>query len=116
MHLSHAHGVPMLSIARCRSLLAPATRLTDERLGRVRDDLYALAHLAIDVLEKVGPSAAASIPHPQRLDEVAKFLTIDELEDVEERAAIMEFDGGVKRDDAERLAVAAVNEGLTGDD
>ena len=40
---------PMLSLNRCRQILGPAVELTEAELERVRDDLYALAQVVVDI-------------------------------------------------------------------
>jgi hypothetical protein len=42
----------VISIRRCREILAPGVTLSDEQLTRLRDDLYALANAALDVSEE----------------------------------------------------------------
>jgi hypothetical protein len=42
-----------------------------------------------------------------------RYLTAEQIEDFEERAAIMEFCGGLPRDEAERLARQGVLEKAT---
>lgn len=44
----------------------------------------------------------------KRLREMTKWIPKDMLEDFEERAGIMEFDGGLRRADAEREAAKIV--------
>lgn len=67
-------------------MLAPACKhLPDEVVSRLRDQLYVLAEFAITS----SPSAS-------------------EGEEIEERAAIMEFDGGLTRPEAEGGAVVSL--------
>tara|TARA_B100001964_G_scaffold219919_1_gene262492 strand:- start:201 stop:485 length:285 start_codon:yes stop_codon:yes gene_type:complete len=42
------------------------------------------------------------------LNEISPSLTADELEEYQERASIMEFDGNMPRDKAERLALERI--------
>ena len=39
----------MLSTKRCRQILGPSIELTETELERVRDDLYALARIVVDI-------------------------------------------------------------------
>ena len=39
----------MISTNRCRQILGPSVQLSDEELERVRDDLYALARVVVDI-------------------------------------------------------------------
>ena len=84
-----------LSLARCREHLGASTRLSDSELQQLRDHLYDLAQLIIGAYTSTKPSESLSlIPEGDRLE-------------VEERAAILEFEGGLARTLAERLAVNA---------
>ena len=42
----------MLSTNRCRQILGPSVELTEAELERVRDDLYALAHVVVDIVAR----------------------------------------------------------------
>ncbi len=49
----------------------------------------------------------------QMLDDlISKLIPPEHEEEYEERAAIMQFDGGLSRDDAERLAIKLLREKL----
>ena len=72
---------------------APAS---DEEVEQVRDQLYEFARAWIDgVTQKAIAVTRAPVP----LDE-------DDRAEIDERAALMEFDGQLHRDDAERQAIA----------
>lgn len=104
--LAGAHLAPRLTTAECRKILGKDFSITDDRLDRLRDELYALAEL---VTERF--SATAPLPDPSplaRFDSALALLPDAERADVAERAAIMQFDGGVSADEAERAAVVAV--------
>jgi hypothetical protein len=45
-------------------------------------------------------------------DLISKLIPPEHEEEYEERAAIMQFDGGLLRDDAERLAIKLLREKL----
>ncbi len=89
----------MLSVAQCRTLLPGAGEgLTDVEVERLRDGLAAIAGTVLDGARPHGKAATAA--------EVFQMMPTDLREVVEESAAIMEFDGKVPRDRAERAAVA----------
>lgn len=69
--------------------------LSDSEVERLRDQLYQLARAVVHVTQM-------QLSEPDRL--IAQ-LSDDERAGVEERAAILEFDGGLDRRQANRLAV-----------
>ena len=90
----------MLSVQRCRELLGRDSARSDAEMERLRDDLYLLANVAIGLYCEERTSAARP-----SMQEASVYLTQGEQEAAEERAAIMEFEGGVERDEAERRAL-----------
>jgi hypothetical protein len=91
----------MLSVAQCRTLLPGAgDGLTDLEVERLRDGFAVVAGLALDGARRAGVSR----PGEEALDMVPS----EQREDIQERAAIMEFDGGLPRDRAEWAAFAIV--------
>jgi len=80
-----------LDLAECRRLLGHDCALDDRALLMLRDQLYALAAVAI-----AGYVADAGTT----LDALAEADRVD----FEERAAILEFDGRMPRPTAERTA------------
>lgn len=87
---------PEISIALCRQLLGPeAVGKSDSEIMNVRSQLYALARIVTSVA--VGLRDCGN---------VIDSLPRDEREDVEERAAILEFDGKLSRNWAERVALS----------
>ena len=74
-----------LSISICRDLIGPGCSLTDEEVATLRDQLYSVAEAITSLM-----------PTPE------------ELESVEERAAIMEFEGGLNAKTA-KFAAAILN-------
>ena len=91
----------MLSVNMCRELLCDAGRcLSDGEIERVRNQLHSLAELAVN-------AAQMSLrPDVQLRQEAWERIPPDEVADIHERAAIMEFQGGLSRDEAERRAIA----------
>lgn len=84
----------MLSVKTCRAILVDDAPASDEKLEQVRDQLYAIAHAWFDV----GLNTAITEP--------TLALDVNDRADIEERAAMMEYDGQMSRDDAERNAIA----------
>jgi hypothetical protein len=76
--------------------------MTDSELERLRDGLAAIATVALDALGD--RRTRRMIEAADAFDAVPAELR----EAVEERAAIMEFDGQMPRDRAERAAFALV--------
>ena len=85
----------MLSLERCRKVLGSGTKLSDEDLAALRDQFYCLASLALELRDQQKKSALET-PDGSLIDRDA----------LEERAAIIEFEGNVPRDEAERSSVA----------
>jgi hypothetical protein len=89
-----------LSIARCRGLLgAVGTRLSDEEVVRLRDQIYDVAHSVVEAYERDVDDECDR--------EALRQLSIDEPEEIEERAAMLQFDGNMTRREATRTALAA---------
>jgi hypothetical protein len=103
----------VLSTTRCRALLGPDCVLSEAKLERLREDLYALAGVALENLschkallvtgtrnepnQLLGASAAE--PPPRTIS-----ASLDEEYEPGERAAILEFDAGMCRAEAEDKA------------
>jgi hypothetical protein len=85
----------MLSLERCRKLLGSDTKLSDENLATVRDQLYCFAALTLEVRD-IKKKSVFERPEVGSIDRDA----------LEERAAIIEFEGKLSRDEAERNALA----------
>src|SRR6186713_1343954 len=87
-----------ISLSSCRRHLGPlAIDLSDAEVERLRNQLYGIAGVALNLMSPTNratpfASALSSLSEDQRFD-------------VEERAAILEFDGRLTRDQAERLAL-----------
>ncbi len=111
----------MLSLKRCRELLGFKCALTDYELELLRDQMYGLAQVLVEaVLERRGGEGCSraaeavpvegvgengSAPSIKSLQDVLTLLPPDHRENLEERAAIREFDGSLGRDEAERAAI-----------
>jgi len=94
----------MLTIEQCREILGDDVHLSDERLERLRDELYRVANVVSEHIATTAPSRAGEAG----LEAALAFLPEEDREDVAERAAIMEFEGGTPADEADRAAVALV--------
>lgn len=79
------------------------SRLDDDALFRLRDQLSVIATVVIEGIDRRGPMDRSA-----GLDAALRLLPDDEHVDIEERAAIVEYDSGASRDEAERHAVFAV--------
>jgi len=90
----------MLSLDNCRDLLGcDGEELNDADLQSVRDQLYSVARLT---LEK---SPISSVEESTFKDALAFFPQL-ERESIEERAALIEFEGKLRREVAEKNVVS----------
>lgn len=86
-----------LSVDRCRELLGDAgVGLSDDRVVEIREHLYTLAA----VLTR---SRATGLQLPY--DAAVQAMSRERRTEVEERAGILQFEGGLPPDQAERLAL-----------
>jgi hypothetical protein len=88
---------------RAREIPKSARRRTANSAERNLTAVLAVPHRAFWEKSRASIGSNGSAPI-QRIPEIA-----DAREDFEERAAIMEFDGGLSRDEAEREAWALVS-------
>lgn len=88
----------MISLERCRKILGPNNPVSDENLAALREQLYSFAELALDIRDRSSDSPVASA-----FDQIAS--SHEDPDVLRERAAIIEFDGNISRDEAERMAV-----------
>lgn len=85
-----------LTVAECRQRLGDdAPDLDDAQLLEVRDRLYDLAAVVLKRGRSLEDTTTKAV----------LALSPSDRHDVEERAAIMQYDGGLTRDQAERLAL-----------
>ena len=84
----------MLSLEQCRRILGANCNLNDSELELLRDQLYGLADVSIElfVARKRGSS---------EIEKQGLKLSKAEHEKWEERAAILEFDGRLPRSEAQ---------------
>jgi hypothetical protein len=90
----------MLSLERCRKLLGPNKNVPDEKLVTLRDQLYCLAELMLDLRDS-GQKVDLSVNGA--FEQIA--VSNEDPNVLKERAAIIEFDGKVSRDEAERRVI-----------
>jgi hypothetical protein len=86
----------VLSVRRCRELLGADAPTSDKAIEELRNQLYEIAAVWLQ-------SGAPDLVSPSR--EILASLPDEIREEVEERAAVMEFDGGMVRTVAERTAL-----------
>lgn len=96
----------MLSLQECRKILGPACTLSDSQLECLREALYALADIATKTYPKprsanttVSLNSNLGINFERMLD----LLSEAEREEAMERVSIMEFDGGLPRNEVEKI-------------
>jgi hypothetical protein len=110
----------MLSFAKCREVLGAGSSESDADLELLRDQLYALARATVeafphqrcknDSLHALNDARHAfniktvEIPTTSFPDAL-ELLSEEDRYAVKERAAILEFDGGLSRDAAEQAAL-----------
>lgn len=99
----------MLPLHQCRKILGPNCSLTDCQLDQLRDQLYALADIVVDAFcdqrtDISGHDQPSSVN--VGFADALRLLPVAERETLQERAAIMEFDGELQHSEAERAAFA----------
>jgi hypothetical protein len=91
----------MLSLENCRTLLdCDGEELNDVDLADLRDQLYSLASLTVERFSKIEFKQAATF------DDALEWFGESERETIEERAAVIEFEGKFEREIAERSAIS----------
>jgi hypothetical protein len=96
----------VLSLQKCRSLLGADCKLTDVELEQLQRELYAVAELSIGALraQKGSGSDSGDGSKSQNVSSCLNGIPEPEREAAEERAAILEYEGGLKKPEAERQA------------
>ncbi len=96
----------MLSVKSCREFLGlESGNLSDREIEALRDQLYCLATLTITHFVKTQSEGKSESNVLDFRTALSSFMH-HEKEGIEERAAVMEFDGNLPRDEAERAAIA----------
>lgn len=96
----------MLTVKNCRQFLGlESDNLSDREIEALRDQLYCLATLTTTQFLKT-QSPAKSESNVLDFRTALSSLVDDERDSMEERAAVMQFDGNLSRDEAERAAIS----------
>lgn len=103
----------MLSLSRCRDLLGPSSPLSDPEVDALRQQLYSLAELVVSAVNgrSCSPSASDVSSNIGDFEGASSFwafhqrLSDDQQYGLGERAAILEFDAGLSREESERVAL-----------
>jgi len=95
----------MLDLERCREILGNHAAISDDRLRRLREEMYLLANVLSECVIAGTKGGVASSPNAGAFDDAAAHLPMHDRDEAEERAAILEFEGGFSRDEAERRAI-----------
>ena len=90
----------MLSLAQCSRLLGQP--VDQEGLRTLREQFYALADVVVSEFSR---TLIARENPPDDRPKLAEGIAPDRSEAIEERAAILEFEAGYSRDEAERAAL-----------
>ena len=110
---SDAESPKKLSLLQCRKLLGNDVVLADAELMRLRDELYQLAEIALEGFREREKRQAGTCTAsgrnlvPKLSENRTTFSMVPEIdrESVEERAAILEFEGGCTSELAECQAL-----------
>lgn len=112
----------MLSLAKCREILGCDSPESDADLELLRDRLYGLARVAVEACPRqrrgngaqdapdsarraIESAGTVQVPSkPAAFLEALAMLPEDDRYELEERAGILQFDGGLERGAAERAA------------
>jgi len=112
----------MLSLEKCRQILGVDAPESNADLEVLRDQFYGLARVVVEACPRqrrqkrpqnapdaarreIDGGAKVEVPSKQAgFPEALAMLPEEDRYDMDERAAIMEFDGGLERDAAERAA------------
>lgn len=94
----------LLDREKCRLLLGTDCKLTDSQLEQLRQEIYALSDVVLESFYAQKLSAAGRLRESQNISGCLSGIPHAERETVEERAAILEFERGLKRCEADRQA------------
>ena len=100
-------GHPRLSIAQCRRHLGHATEFSDAEVALLRDQLYSFARVLVDDYARRPRRGVGvrQLPRSQ-FEQALAALPVEDCAQIEERAAILEYDGRLERDAAQRKSIA----------
>jgi hypothetical protein len=94
----------VLSLQKCRSLLGADCKLTDAELEQLQRELYAVADVAVRAFCAQKRSGSGNGSKSQIVSGCLSAIPNPEREATEERAAILEYEGHLKKPEAERQA------------
>jgi hypothetical protein len=94
----------VLSLQKCRSLLGADCKLNDAELEQLQRELYAVADVAVGAFCAQKRSGSGNGSKSQIVSGCLGGIPDKEREAVEERAAILEFESGLRKPEAERQA------------
>lgn len=89
-----------ISVARCREILGPDCRLSDAEVETLAEQVLAVAKVIVR-------DFAAARVSDERFRDACKLVPKDDHYEVEERAAIIEFEGALSRDESNRAGLSA---------
>jgi hypothetical protein len=99
----------MLTLKKCRDILGPSCSLSDSELEQYRDCLYALADIASKTYPKSRSTRATALPSPPKVvtfETMLNLLSEAEREEAKERVSIMEVEGEISREEAEKMILS----------
>ena len=91
----------MLPVKECRKILGPECSLSDQDIDRPRGQLRDLASVMITAYEEQQLTVLLASGDEKTLEMIPE----EDRDEVEERAAILQFLGGKSRSEADQLAV-----------
>lgn len=94
----------MLSLLKCREILGNDCPQSDDELKLLLDQMYVMAGVICDAFVKNVEIPVTESQNAPCFQAAISLLPEEERENLEERAAINEFEGGLDRDLAERTA------------
>lgn len=94
----------MLSLTQLRELIGHQDGLSDAQLTELGEKFYELARALVDSFDD--PTLRPCSPCRRSSSPLLRLVPPHQLEEVEERAAIREFEGHQRRREAERGAMA----------
>lgn len=94
----------LLDLEKCRLLLGTDCKLTDSQLEQLRQEIYALSDVVLESFCAQKLPGAGRTGKSQNISGCLNGIPHPEREAVEERAAILEFERGLKKSEADRQA------------
>jgi len=98
----------MPSLKECRKILGPTCTLSDSELDLLQESLKALAHIAIENYPKFKLPKQKTSPNQKKsvsFENILDLLSEAEREEAMERVSILEFEGRLPREEAEKTVI-----------